>query len=143
VTLGDRQAPSPRVTEEVAVVMAVQLEQLKGLPEAQTVSLGERLKPRPEKAMMRRVGIVPEEPAEAQVELLEPITADGFKFPANGGVTDTNVVCDGGPARPARCCGRQPDRRAVLLGHPAVRRRSAGLQGDHHRHCTGAACLVR
>src|SRR5579883_2429442 len=64
-------------------------------PEMKIVDLGTALKKPPAKGKMKRIGIVP--PAVADPKVAPGAkTADGFQFPANGGVTDTNVVSHGG-----------------------------------------------
>jgi hypothetical protein len=60
------------------------------------VDLGTALRPRPQKAKVKRVGIVPPAPRTPMVAMTAPENADGFVFPANGGVTDTNIVNHGG-----------------------------------------------
>lgn len=49
---------------------------------------------------MNRVGIVPEAGRTTMADATEVATADGFQFPANNGVTDTNVVYHGGATAP-------------------------------------------
>jgi hypothetical protein len=60
------------------------------------VDLGTALRPRPQKAKVKRVGIVAPAPRTPMVAMTAPENADGFVFPANGGVTDTNVAFHGG-----------------------------------------------
>jgi len=64
-------------------------------PETKVVRL-KPLKPRPAKATMKRVGIVPAAPHSPHVGGSSAKTADGIQFPANAGETDTNVVFHGG-----------------------------------------------
>ena len=69
--------------------------------EMKVVNLGRTLEPRPEKAEMKRAGIVPLAPNSPHVGPSAAENADGFQFPANSGVTDTNVVNHGGVTAPA------------------------------------------
>ncbi len=69
--------------------------------EMKVVNLGEKLQPRPQKAEMKRAGIVPIAPHSPHVGPSASKNADGFQFPANSGVTDTNVVNHGGVTAPA------------------------------------------
>jgi hypothetical protein len=68
--------------------------------EMRVVSLGPTLKPKPRKAATRRVGVVPNVATTVYDDLGTPLNADGFTFPANAGVTDTNVVFHGGAIAP-------------------------------------------
>src|SRR5947209_6989870 len=69
-------------------------------PRHAIIELGASLKPRPEKARTRRIGIVPAAPAAPVLGDIPVQNADGFTFPANVGETDTTVVNHGGTVAP-------------------------------------------
>jgi hypothetical protein len=68
--------------------------------EMKVVRLGPLRKPRPAKATMKRVGIVPYVPHTPHVGPSAAQKADGIQFPPNIGETDTNVVSHGGAVAP-------------------------------------------
>ena len=68
--------------------------------EMKVVRLGPLRKPRPAKATMNRVGIVPHTPHTPHVGPSAAQKADGIQFPPNIGETDTNVVSHGGAVAP-------------------------------------------
>jgi hypothetical protein len=69
-------------------------------PEMKVVRLSPLRKPRPAKATMKRVGIVPHAPHTPHLGPSAAQTADGIQFPPNIGETDTNVVSHGGSVAP-------------------------------------------
>jgi hypothetical protein len=78
---------------------ALSKESMPGRPAMKVVDLGATLK-KPAKGKMKRIGIVPVGDAAPHTASTAAQTADGFTFPVNGGVTDTNVVSHGGTVAP-------------------------------------------